>query len=145
MDQIRRCEVTALAVLDSARARARSGNRRHVRRALVREPRLAARLVGHLIVIRQSQFAVSSGKVNRRRTPSHEQARPPSRNAIEKKPNRPKQRERRGSPCQRKTEKPERPATSTGEDPDLEGLQWGPQEPLINSGSWANSMTLGGL
>ncbi|OGW48050.1 MAG: hypothetical protein A2V62_07125 [Nitrospirae bacterium RBG_19FT_COMBO_58_9] len=32
---------------------------------------------------------------------------------------------------QRKTEKPDRPSnTEGGEDPDLAGLQWGPQEPL---------------
>ena len=32
---------------------------------------------------------------------------------------------------QRKTEKPARPLnTDAGEDPDLAGLQWGPQEPL---------------
>ena len=32
---------------------------------------------------------------------------------------------------QRKTEKPDRPSTAEGgEDPDLAGLQWGPQEPL---------------
>jgi hypothetical protein len=31
---------------------------------------------------------------------------------------------------QRKTEKPARPLTTEGEDPDLAGLQWGPQEPL---------------
>ena len=32
---------------------------------------------------------------------------------------------------QRKAEKPMRPTTSEGDDPDLEGLQWGPQEPLF--------------
>lgn len=31
---------------------------------------------------------------------------------------------------QRKTEKPDRPLNTEGEDPDLAGLQWGPQEPL---------------
>ena len=31
---------------------------------------------------------------------------------------------------QRKTEKPARPPNTEGEDPDLAGLQWGPQEPL---------------
>jgi hypothetical protein len=31
---------------------------------------------------------------------------------------------------QRKTEKPARPSNIEGEDPDLAGLQWGPQEPL---------------
>ena len=31
---------------------------------------------------------------------------------------------------QRKTEKPVRPLSTEGEDPDLAGLQWGPQEPL---------------
>ena len=31
---------------------------------------------------------------------------------------------------QRKTEKPARPLNTEGEDPDLAGLQWGPQEPL---------------
>ena len=31
---------------------------------------------------------------------------------------------------QRKADKPTRPASAEGEDPDLEGLQWGPQEPL---------------
>ncbi|HKQ36241.1 MAG TPA: hypothetical protein VJT11_13120 [Nitrospiraceae bacterium] len=31
---------------------------------------------------------------------------------------------------QRKTEKPVRPQNTEGEDPDLAGLQWGPQEPL---------------
>jgi len=31
---------------------------------------------------------------------------------------------------QRKTEKPARPSSTGGEDPDLAGLQWGPQEPL---------------
>lgn len=31
---------------------------------------------------------------------------------------------------QRKTEKPARPSNTEGEDPDLAGLQWGPQEPL---------------
>ena len=31
---------------------------------------------------------------------------------------------------QRKTEKPVRPLNTEGEDPDLAGLQWGPQEPL---------------
>ncbi len=30
----------------------------------------------------------------------------------------------------RKTEKPARPSNTEGEDPDLAGLQWGPQEPL---------------
>jgi len=30
----------------------------------------------------------------------------------------------------RKAEKGTRPATGDGEDPDLAGLQWGPQEPL---------------
>jgi len=31
---------------------------------------------------------------------------------------------------QRKTDKPARPSSTEGEDPDLAGLQWGPQEPL---------------
>ncbi len=31
---------------------------------------------------------------------------------------------------QRKTEKPDRLSNTEGEDPDLAGLQWGPQEPL---------------
>ncbi|CAE6789427.1 hypothetical protein NSPZN2_50271 [Nitrospira defluvii] len=41
-----------------------------------------------------------------------------------------KQREKEARRVQRKAEKPDRPTTSTGEDPDLEGLRWGPQEPL---------------
>jgi len=41
-----------------------------------------------------------------------------------------KQREKEARRVQRKAEKPERPVTSGGDDPDLEGLQWGPQEPL---------------
>ncbi|ULA67421.1 MAG: hypothetical protein LZF62_240028 [Nitrospira sp.] len=41
-----------------------------------------------------------------------------------------KQREKEARRVQRKTEKPDRPVTSEGEDPDLEGLRWGPQEPL---------------
>ncbi|MGZ9275104.1 MAG: hypothetical protein ACXW34_10205, partial [Nitrospira sp.] len=41
-----------------------------------------------------------------------------------------KQREKEARRVQRKSEKPTRPTTSEGDDPDLEGLQWGPQEPL---------------
>ncbi|SLM43028.1 conserved hypothetical protein [Nitrospira sp. ND1] len=41
-----------------------------------------------------------------------------------------KQREKEARRVQRKAEKPERTVTSGGDDPDLEGLQWGPQEPL---------------
>ena len=41
-----------------------------------------------------------------------------------------KQREKEARRLQRKADKPDRPTTSTGEDPDLEGLRWGPQEPL---------------
>jgi hypothetical protein len=40
-----------------------------------------------------------------------------------------KQREKEARRVQRKANKPDRPAQE-GEDPDLAGLQWGPQAPL---------------
>ena len=42
-----------------------------------------------------------------------------------------KQREKDDRRAQRKAEKPERRTTDDGADPDLEGLQWGPQDPLF--------------
>ncbi|HEX9741740.1 MAG TPA: hypothetical protein VGA17_03020 [Nitrospiraceae bacterium] len=41
-----------------------------------------------------------------------------------------KQREKEARRVQRKAEKSERRPHAEGEDPDLEGLRWGPQEPL---------------
>jgi hypothetical protein len=41
-----------------------------------------------------------------------------------------KQREKAEKRAQRKAEKTERRPTQNGEDPDLAGLHWGPQEPL---------------
>jgi phage/plasmid-associated DNA primase len=41
-----------------------------------------------------------------------------------------KQREKEARRVQRKAEKTDRPQTTGGEDPDLAGLHWGPQEPL---------------
>ena len=41
-----------------------------------------------------------------------------------------KQREKEEKRAQRKAEKIERRPTQDGEDPDLAGLHWGPQEPL---------------
>jgi len=41
-----------------------------------------------------------------------------------------KQREKEARRVQRKAEKPERSVTMGEEDPDLEGLRWGPQDPL---------------
>jgi hypothetical protein len=41
-----------------------------------------------------------------------------------------KQREKEERRAQRKAGKPERRPTQDGEDPDLAGLRWGPQEPL---------------
>ena len=41
-----------------------------------------------------------------------------------------KQREKEARREQRKAEKAERPQRPEGEDPDLAGLHWGPQEPL---------------
>ena len=41
-----------------------------------------------------------------------------------------KQREKEARREQRKTEKAERPQRPEGEDPDLAGLHWGPQDPL---------------
>ena len=38
-------------------------------------------------------------------------------------------REKEAKRALRKAEKPSRPSRSQGEDPDLEGLQWGPQPP----------------
>jgi len=42
-----------------------------------------------------------------------------------------KQREKEARRVQRKAEKSTRLPTSEGEDPDLEGLRWGPQAPLF--------------
>ncbi|MCE7965889.1 hypothetical protein FBQ96_03330 [Nitrospirales bacterium NOB] len=41
-----------------------------------------------------------------------------------------KQREKETRRVQRKADKMARPPKSEGEDPDLAGLRWGPQEPL---------------
>ncbi len=41
-----------------------------------------------------------------------------------------KQREKEARRVQRKAEKSERRPHAEGEDPDLAGLHWGPQEPL---------------
>ncbi len=41
-----------------------------------------------------------------------------------------KQREKEARRLQRKAEKHDKPQGQNGEDPDLAGLQWGPQEPL---------------
>jgi hypothetical protein len=41
-----------------------------------------------------------------------------------------KQRDKEERRAQRKAEKPDRQPTKDGEDPDLAGLQWGPQAPL---------------
>lgn len=41
-----------------------------------------------------------------------------------------KQREKEARRVQRKAEKAERRPHAEGEDPDLAGLRWGPQEPL---------------
>lgn len=41
-----------------------------------------------------------------------------------------KQREKEARRVQRKAEKTDRQQTTGGEDPDLAGLHWGPQEPL---------------
>lgn len=41
-----------------------------------------------------------------------------------------KQREKEARREQRKAEKALRPRPAEGEDPDLAGLRWGPQEPL---------------
>jgi hypothetical protein len=41
-----------------------------------------------------------------------------------------KQREKEARRVQRKAEKADRHQTTGGEDPDLAGLHWGPQEPL---------------
>ena len=41
-----------------------------------------------------------------------------------------KQREKEARRVQRKAEKAERRPRTEGEDPDLAGLHWGPQEPL---------------
>ena len=41
-----------------------------------------------------------------------------------------KQREKEERRAQRKAEKSTRPPAQDGEDPDLAGLHWGPQEPL---------------
>lgn len=42
-----------------------------------------------------------------------------------------KQREKDDRRAQRKAEKPEPRPRNDGEDPDLEGLRWGPQPPLF--------------
>jgi len=42
-----------------------------------------------------------------------------------------KQREKEERRVQRKADKPDRRPGMEGEDPDLEGLQWGPQPPMF--------------
>jgi hypothetical protein len=42
-----------------------------------------------------------------------------------------KQREKDERRAQRKADKPDRRPATGGDDPDLEGLQWGPQAPLF--------------
>ena len=74
-------------VLDSGQKLGRGRNKpRRALRAPTHAPARPVPPVGHPAHNEVGLFDHHQGSTNRRREPSHEQARPPSRNAIEKKP-----------------------------------------------------------